>query len=251
MKMQAKDTRQGGKYIDMRAAICDDQPEALEELKKLLLQIPAVKKVYAYSYIGAFWAALESGEYYDVVFMDIDWNQEQTGIDFAERLAELCPYTRLIYVTAHTMDYVEDIFLRHSNLGGFLQKPVKREVLLRSLEKLRAEQSADSGKLLIYCQGSHIAIPFRDIRYLESRLHKTCVVLERQEYLCNEKMEALKEQLDGRFLNCHKSYMVNMEYIREFHGRELILEDGRVIPVSKARGKASKERFFSYVSGKM
>ena len=221
----------------MRAAICDDQPEALEELKKLLLQIPAVKKVYAYSDIGAFWAALESGEYYDVVFMDIDWNQEQTGIDFAERLAELCPYTRLIYVTAHTMDYVEDIFLRHSNLGGFLQKPVKREVLLRSLEKLRAEQSADSGKLLIYCQGSHIAIPFRDIRYLESRLHKTCVVL--------------KEQLDGRFLNCHKSYMVNMEYIREFHGRELILEDGRVIPVSKARGKASKERFFSYVSGKM
>ena len=186
-----------------------------------------------------------------MVFMDIDWNQEQTGIDFAERLAELCPYTRLIYVTAHTMDYVEDIFLRHSNLVGFLQKPVKREVLLRSLEKLRAEQSIDSGKLLIYCQGSHIAIPFRDIRYLESRLHKTCVVLERQEYLCNEKMEALKEQLDGRFLNCHKSYMVNMEYIREFHGRELILEDGRVIPVSKARGKASKERFFSYVSGKM
>ena len=58
MKMQAKDTRQGGKYIDMRAAICDDQPEALEELKKLLLQIPAVKKVYAYSDIGAFWAAL-------------------------------------------------------------------------------------------------------------------------------------------------------------------------------------------------
>ena len=45
--------------------------------------------------------------------------------------------------------------------------------------------------------------------------------------------------------------MVNMEYIREFHGRELILEDGRVIPGSKARGKASKERFFSYVSGKM
>ena len=29
----------------MRAAICDDQPQALEELKKMLLRIPAVKKV--------------------------------------------------------------------------------------------------------------------------------------------------------------------------------------------------------------
>ena len=62
----------------MRAANSDDQPEALEELKKLLLQIPAVKKVYAYSDIDAFWTALESGEYYDVVFLDIDWIQEQT-----------------------------------------------------------------------------------------------------------------------------------------------------------------------------
>ena len=27
----------------MSAAICDDQPQALEKLKKMLLQIPAVK----------------------------------------------------------------------------------------------------------------------------------------------------------------------------------------------------------------
>ena len=42
----------------MRAAICDDQPQALEELKNLLLRIPAVKKVHAYSDMENFWAAL-------------------------------------------------------------------------------------------------------------------------------------------------------------------------------------------------
>ena len=30
----------------MKAAICDDQPQALEELKKMLSRIPLVKKVH-------------------------------------------------------------------------------------------------------------------------------------------------------------------------------------------------------------
>ena len=112
----------------MKAAICDDQPQALEELRKILLEIPAVRKVHTYSDMDNFWATLEAGIYYDVVFMDIDWNQKETGIDFAGRLFEISPYTKLIYVTAYTMDYVEDIFFTHTNLSGFLKKPVDKKV---------------------------------------------------------------------------------------------------------------------------
>lgn len=233
----------------MITAVCDDQPEVLKDMKTKLSRIPFVRKIRTYCEMEQFWSALENGEHYDVVFMDIDWNQNDTGLDFAERVTQFCPFTKIVYVTAHTLDYVEDIFLRTSNLSGILPKPVKSEQLLRTLEKLRTEKYEDTGKLLIYCQGSHMAIPLREIWYLESRLHRTCIVLKNMEYLCNERMEALKEQLDRRFLTCHKSYTVNMEYIREFHGRELILEDGRMIPVSKARGKEAKEHFFAYVSG--
>ncbi len=235
----------------MRAAICDDQPQALEELKKMLLRIPAVKKVHTYSDMNNFWATLKDGAYYDVVFMDIDWKQDETGIDFAGRLQEACPYTKIIYVTAYALDYLEDVFLNHANLSGLLKKPVNQEQLERNLEKILREQSEAEGKLLIYYQGSHIAIPLQDILFLESRLHKSCIVLKKQEYLCNEKLETLKGQLDGRFLNCHKSYMVNMSYIREFRGREILLEENHVIPVSKARAKEAKERFFEYMSARM
>lgn len=240
-----------GEKSAMKTAICDDQPEVLEELKTKLSRIPFVKKIHTYSEINAFWTELQQGEYFDVVFMDIDWEQSRNGIDFAEQLAQFCPYTKIIYVTAHALEYVEEIFLRDANLGGILMKPVKEEQLLQSLEKIRREKLQSSGKLLIYCQGGYMAIPLGDIRYLESRLHKTCIVLEKTEYLCNERLEILKEQLDERFLSCHKSYVANMDYIREFHGRELILEDERVIPVSKARIKNAKENFFTYVSGKL
>ena len=61
------------KDIRMRAAICDDQPQALEELKKVLLRIPAVKKVHTYSDMNKFWATLKDGAYYDVVFMAVSY----------------------------------------------------------------------------------------------------------------------------------------------------------------------------------
>ena len=232
----------------MRAAICDDQPETLEELKKMLLQFPSVKKVHTYSDMNTFWAVLEDGSYYDVVFMDIDWKQEETGIDFAEKLYRQNPYIRLVYVTAYALEYVEDIFLKSANLSGFLSKPVKQEQLARNLNKIEEERSEVFGKLLLHCQSSHIAIPFHDILYLESKLHKTNVVLRDREYLCNERMEKLKERLGGQFLSCHKSYVVNMEYIQEFRGNEIILVRGDIIPVCKRRHKEARDLFFSYIS---
>ena len=69
----------------MRAAICDDQPQALEELKKMLLRIPAVKKVHTYSDMNNFWATLKDGAYYDVVFMDIEDVYKRQGLSSAMR----------------------------------------------------------------------------------------------------------------------------------------------------------------------
>lgn len=234
----------------MKTAICDDQPQALEELRRILLRFPPVKKVHAYTDMESFWATIEAGVHYDIVFMDINWEREENGIDFAEKLYQICPYTKVVYVTGYTFDYVEDIFLRHTNLYGLLKKPVNPDQLERILEKLLEEQRVSEGKLLIYYQGGHMTVPFQDILYLESRLHKTCVVLRTREYLCSESLEGLKQQLGAQFLNCHKSYVVNMEYIQEFRGRELVLEGEHVIPVSKARAKASKEQFVSYMASR-
>ena len=42
-----------------------------------------------------------------------------------------------------------------------------------------------------------------------------------------------------------------MQYIQELRGREIILEKGHAIPVSKARSKEAKERFFAYMTDRL
>lgn len=245
----------------MLIAVCDDQEEILKQVKKMLSGISLVRSVDCYSDPDIFLLMLQD-KTYDAVLMDIDWNRNENGLDYAAKLYEICPYTRVIYMTAYGMNYVEDIFLNRANLSGFLKKPIVPEQLERNLQKLWKEHTDGSGRLLLHRQGSTLAVPFRDIWYLESSLHKTRVVLKSREYFCNERLTSLMEQLDKRFVNCHKSYIVNMDYIFELQGKELLLSDPmerdtasgadiRRIPISRARNEETRERYFAYAAGKV
>lgn len=232
----------------MRVAICDDLRESLEQMESLLKQISYVQKIETFSNMEVFCAKLKAGTIYDVILMDIDWKQEKTGIDFAEEIYQYSPSSQIIYVTAYTMDYIEDIFVQKSNLCGFLMKPVKLENLEKNLDKAKARGQEVEGKLVIRQKGAIVAVPFQEIIYMESQLHKANIVLKNTTYQCNEKLAQLKERLDDRFLECHKSYLVNMHHIQELQNSRVLLRNGMTVPISKAKASDSKKTFFEYMS---
>jgi len=232
----------------MRIAVCDDLPEALLEMKDLLACIPETEADY-YTQISEFFEEIKDGVHYDAVLMDLDWKKEKTGIDFAEELLNQSPDTKIIYVTAYTLDYVEDIFLQTSNLSGFLMKPVKLEQLKRNLEKVQKQNQMTDGKLMIQYKGNTYIISNNDILYLESHLHKSQIVTSEHVYECTERLESLAERLSENFLMCHKSFVVNMDHVHEFGSKGILLDNGELIPVSKKRYHEAKERFFTYMAG--
>ena len=232
----------------MRVAVCDDLIEMLNEMKKLLENISFVKSIDMFSNIALFFDELKEGAKYDVVLMDIDWKKEKNGIDFSEKLSEISPHTKIIYVTAYTMDYVEDAVLKTSNLSGFVTKPVKLDVLKKSMEKVRKELEQTNGKLVIKYKSNVSVIDFQDINYLESQLHKVNIILKNQELQCTEKLVDIKKRLGKQFVECHKSYIVNMDYISEIRNTELEMQNGKVIPISKKKYGETKARFFEYMA---
>lgn len=235
----------------MKVAVCDDLKECLIQVEKLLDQIPYVRQVDTYTNINSFYDELIAGKIYDVIFMDIDWKQEKNGIDFAEELQKYSPHSQIVYITAYTMEYIEDVVLKSSNLSGFLMKPVKMEQLEQNLQKIKRRQMNTDEKLLIKQKSSVVAVPLEKIIYLESELHKANIILQDTTYQCNEKLSKLKGRLNAQFLECHKSYLVNMEYIREFRGGEILLNTDETIPVSKAKAGEAKKRFFEYMARRM
>ena len=61
------------------------------------------------------------------------------------------------------------------------------------------------------------------------------------------KLSSLLFQLDKRFLQCHKSYLVNMERVKTFLGDRFLMDNGAVVPISQSRRKAVKQEFLSYM----
>ena len=116
----------------MRIAICDNESIAADTLLQKIYDITKANHIRKFTSIQQFWNVIEDGESFHVVFMDIDWEQSLDGIDFAARLYEIRPNTQIIYVTGYNDRFSQQIFLRPTNLCGYLLKPVD-EALLYSL----------------------------------------------------------------------------------------------------------------------
>lgn len=150
----------------MKVAVCDEQPEMLHILSDILSELPIVKKVELYSDMDMCLGDLDEGNYYDVVFMDVDWKQGKTGIDYGKAIYKITPYTKLIYIAADVEKYIESIFLDGPKASGLLKKPINGTQVKKYIVQLEGDLKKTEGRLLIHYKGSDIAIPFQDIMYL-------------------------------------------------------------------------------------
>lgn len=232
----------------MRIAVVDDERSAAEHLCALLEEQSTSSSVAMFLDYDRLFDAIEDGTQFDVVMMDIEWNREKDGIDFASALLELCPATQIIYVTGYNDRFSQKIFLKPSNLCGFLVKPVAPDLLHAMLEKAQDQiNRQDDQKLLLQQKGVAYAIPYRDICYLESRGHQLVIHTFNDSILHYQRLEDLKKQLPAQFFQCHKSYLVNMALIRRIEKTAVFLKTGEEVPVSKSRYQETRTAYFRYM----
>ena len=58
---------------------------------------------------------------------------------------------------------------------------------------------------------------------------------------CYEKLEDLERRLDSRFFKCHRSYLVDLDYVRGYRDGQVLLPQGAAIPVSRLRERELRQ----------
>jgi len=232
----------------MLIAICDDEIDALDLLQSQLEKGGRTNKIRRFLSVKQLQDAIGEGKYFDLIFMDIEWNGPQNGIDFATSVNEACPNTQIVFVTGHPDRYCQQIFLQPVNLCGYLDKPVAPDFLEKLLQKAQDTiRARESQKLLIQQKGIVHAVPIYKIEYLESSGHQLTVHTADENFICYEQLEKMKERLPDSFLHCHKSYLVNMDFIRRIEKTRILLKNGEALPVSKAKYAETRAAFFRYM----
>ncbi|MCI6021445.1 MAG: response regulator, partial [[Bacteroides] pectinophilus] len=154
----------------MRIAVCDDEENALRQVRSVINKLSVVDEAEYYSDMDAFMERINTGIYYDIVMMDIDWNSGRTGIDCASQLYRLAPETKLIFFTGYSQRYIEAVFMKRTNIEGYLAKPVKQQALERLILKAVSDvRTSGEASMTIKQKGGTVTLPLAHIRYIESR----------------------------------------------------------------------------------
>lgn len=175
----------------------------------------------------------------DILFMDIELNQNSSGIDYAIKIHEKLPDTQIIFVTAYTKKYIQEVFLTDNIACGFLTKPIERDYLKRMTEN--AKKALNSSYKLIYIKPigkNPTVVNEKEICYIESTAHKVSYVTKTDAIEVYDKLNDVESALSPCFIRCHQSFIVNMNEIYSIESKFITLKDGRKIPSAIQRKTA-------------
>lgn len=219
----------------INCAICDDEPSMLEEISHELSAYMNKRQITSYkiSRFSEGRSLLESPVDFDIIFLDIQMNPPD-GMETARQLRRQKKPSLLIFVTV-LKECVFDAF--EVQAYDYLVKPLESVRFQRTMDRaLRTLEEAADKNLLIQKGNSCEIIPLSQIIYGE--------IVRRKIYLYQisgkvteyyGKLEDLEGQVDRRFFKCHRSYLVNLDYVRGCNGGRVLLPQGKEIPVSRLR----------------
>ena len=109
-------------------------------------------------------------------------------------------------------------------------------------------QNANEANLLVQKGYESNIISFDDIVFCEIIDRKIYLHLKLGEVIdYYDKIENLETKLDGRFFKCHRSYLINLQYLKSYKAGQAYLTNGETIPVSRLRGDEFSTVILQYV----
>lgn len=216
-------------------AICDDEPLMTREIANYLASYMEENQLtdYRVSLFSDSRSLLESGCVYDVIFLDIQMEQPD-GMETAKILRQRGNHSILVFVTV-LKECVFDAF--EVEACGYLLKPLDGTRFRQTMDRAFKLLGQRAGKNLIIQRGTaQEVISLSEIVYCEVQGRKIYIHKNDGTVIdYYDRLEDLERRVDKRFFRCHRSYLVNLDFVRGRQPGQVILPRGEVIPASRLR----------------
>lgn len=215
-----------------RMAICEDNQADVIYLRSLLEKwaenSESALKIESYPSAEAFLFQYEEDKSFDLLLLDIEMGG-MSGVELARNIRRENRSVQIIFITGY-MEYIAegyDVEALH-----YLLKPVTAEKLYRVLDRAAERLKSKEKELCLALPGTVVRIAFCEIRYLE--VQRNYVTVHGKEDLTVKKtLNELEEELNDSFCRTGRSYIVNLHFVKKITRTQVILKDGREIPLSR------------------
>ena len=180
----------------------------------------------------------------DIIFLDI----EMTGLDgmeTARRIRLRDKEVSIIFLTGFT-DKVFEAF--EVEAFRYLVKPVKNGEIFDAISKA-IERKGSEKYLSIEIHGRPLEIAFSKIIYAEvfNRIIRLHTKIGEREYY--GRLSDLEKELGKGFFRCHRSFLVNLSYVRNYDANDVILSDGIRVPLSRQKYSSFVRAYIDRIKG--
>lgn len=234
----------------LKIAFCDDDLSALNEINLLLQQYCAersqeMERVAFFSPLELL-AEVEKRMRWDILFLDIIMPGED-GISVAREIRQYDNTVKIIFLTSSS-EFAVDSY----TVGAYYYqiKPVEKQSFFRLMDAviLECEKARHCG-LILRCKSGITRIDLDKLEYCEVIGRTLLFYMENGKVLeSGGSMDELAGKLAQyeNFVRPHRSFLINMEYIRHISYKMIIMDNLAEIPIPHGKCSEIKNLYLEY-----
>ncbi len=236
----------------LKIAICDDNITDLSNVVSIIGDYQSLQrdknniKFTAFQSAVDLIAAMESGQQYNLVLLDI-LMPFMTGMDAAKEIRQFNQDVKIIFMTSSPEFAVESYSV---DAYYYALKPVWKEKLFVLLDKVISETELQLGAgFLIKSKTGLTRIYFNRLEFAEV-IGRTILyhltdgsIIEAIGSMSELELELLSTPC---FIKTHRSYIINMGQINTIRQREIKMQSLALVPVAKVNYSTVKSAYITF-----
>ncbi|MCM1388630.1 MAG: LytTR family DNA-binding domain-containing protein [Bacillus sp. (in: Bacteria)] len=231
----------------LSAAVCDDEITQCAHIAGIIGKIMDEMGIsYTVRQFNSGQELLQAAEHFDIIFLDI-MMYGPDGMQTARLLREQKRYRGIVVFISSSREYALEAY--DVEAFHYLLKPVDEKKLAKILQKAVMQTQDSSREFMLISKERQTKKLFLDtIYYLEIRGRKTDIHTTDAVVTYYEQIGVLEKALQGKgFFRCHKSYIINLQYVTSYTRQEVILDNGERIMIAKRRYESFCKEILAYM----
>lgn len=233
----------------MKIALCDDDKQELSQILSLLDSYQLEKETHfsVCPFPNSFQlAASARTEHYDLYLLDIIM-PGLSGMELAKEIRSFDKAADIIFLTTSPEFAVESYTVKAAN---YLMKPINQEQFFASLDEILRSRKQEVGKSIVLKSSIGIhKVNLTDLMYVEAQNRKVIYYLSNgEEITCTDRFSTVCDQLleYPEFILAHRSFLVNMNYIRLISTTDMQLQNGSILPLAQRRVSEIRKHYLAF-----
>ena len=195
--------------------ICDDNSNISDKLALLLENIFTKNNLegqvsFKFNKFEDLLNCFDNGNQIDVLLLDINLRSKKTGLDLAEEIRKKNKDVYLIFTTGH-LEYA--MMAYKYKTFDYLAKPITYERLEDTIKRL-FDDIYGLPKKYIKIDSKNTLVDEAQIQYIKRDGMKLIFHTSSHDYESYSSFNKIQDSLPKNFIRCHKSYIVNLNNIK-------------------------------------